>query len=134
MFAEKENMGSVEVYDYDKMQWVPYVPDFNKWIKHFEDISAGRVRPDYKGRYIVGSGSQHRHETPSRDHHPFVKLVTPVAQAIEMAKSELERENDNSSPKKRKFIRKREMYRPPGRPANSKPRTKKPKLTTQFDD
>lgn len=55
VFAEKETMGSVEVYDYDKMQWVPYVPDFNKWIKHFEDISAGRVRPDYKGGTLWGA-------------------------------------------------------------------------------
>lgn len=36
-------MGSVEVYDYKKMQWVPYIPNIDKWVRHFEDISAGRV-------------------------------------------------------------------------------------------
>lgn len=83
MFAREETMGSVEVYDFNKMQWVPYVPDFNKWIRHFEDISAGRVHLDFKGRYIVGSGSRHRTDSPTRQQEPNVKLVTPVAQAIE---------------------------------------------------
>lgn len=117
-----------------KMQWVPYVPDFNKWINHFEDISAGRVRPDYKGRYIVGSGTQHRAEPPSKELHPTVQLVTPVAQAIEMAKSELKREHDEP-PKKLKSIRMQQMYPLTGKRArHSKVRPKRQKLSTQFDD
>lgn len=35
---------------------MPYIPNIDKWVRHFEDISAGRVRPGYKGCYIVGSG------------------------------------------------------------------------------
>jgi hypothetical protein len=134
VFAERETMGSIEVYDYKKMQWVPYVPDFNKWISHFEDISAGRVHPDYKGRYIVGSGAQHRVQPPSEEKQPSVQLVTPVAQAIEMARSELKRENQNAA---RKPIRKRPaaVYPPPGKRAKkSRQKALIPKLSTQFDD
>lgn len=125
-------MGSVEVYDYKKMQWVPYIPNIDKWVRHFEDISAGRVRPDYKGRYIVGSGSHNRTVPPSQEHKPTVKLVTPVAQAVEMARSELEREQDNS-PNEDKSIRKKRFLALPGKRDN-KPRSKKPKFDTQFDD
>lgn len=125
-------MGSVEVYDFNKMQWVPYVPDFNKWIRHFEDISAGRVHPDFKGRYIVGSGSRHRTDSQTRQQEPNVKLVTPVAQTIEMAKSELQRENEDA-PMTPKSIRKTQAYHPPGK-RDHKPKSKKRKYNTQFDD
>jgi hypothetical protein len=87
-------MGSIEVYDSKGKKWVPYVPDFAKWERHFKDISEGRVRPDHKGRYIVGSGSRASTTDSTR---PMVKLVTPVAQAIEMAKSELRRETRATS-------------------------------------
>ena len=85
-------MGSIEVYDTTKGQWVPYVPDYEKWIQHFKDISEGRVRPDHKGRYIVGSGSRSRDPPTKQIEQPKVTLVTPVAQALEMTKSQLKRE------------------------------------------
>lgn len=77
-------MGSIEVYDHKSQRWIQYVPDHRKWEQHFSDLSAGRVRPDHKGRYIVGSGARWRPETTLK-----VQLVTPVAQTLEMAKSEL---------------------------------------------
>lgn len=125
-------MGSVEVYDYKKMQWVPYIPNIDKWVRYFEDISAGRVRPDYKGRYIVGSGSHNRAEPLRQEQKPTVKLVTPVTQAVEMARSELKREQDNS-PNGDKYIRKKRTLAPPGKRVH-KLRSKKPKFDTQFDD
>ena len=85
-------MGSIEVYDNTKGQWVPYVPDYEKWIQHFKDISEGRVRPDHKGRYIVGSGSRSRDPPTKSIEQPKVTLITPVAQALEMTKSQLKRE------------------------------------------
>lgn len=116
------------------MQWVPYVPDFMKWINHFEDISAVRVRPDYTGRYIVGSETQHRAEPPSKELHPTVQLVTPVAQAIEIAKLELKREHDDP-PRKSKSMRRQQMYPLPEKHArHSKVRPKRQKLSTQFDE
>jgi hypothetical protein len=116
---------------------VPYVPDFNKWIRHFEDISAGRVRPDFKDRYIVGSGSHHRSRSPPQDENPKVKLVTAVAQAIEMAKSELNRENQEAY-KVPKSIRMSQAYPLPGKRAHTTTTRgkvkKKPRLNTQLDD
>ena len=84
-------MGSIEVYDTKKGQWVPYVPDYEKWIQHFKDISEGRVKPDHKGRYIVGSGSRSRDPPTKQIEQPKVTLVTPVAQPLEMTKSQLKR-------------------------------------------
>ena len=81
-------MGSIEVFDFKNKQWIPYVPDLRKWQRHFEDISQGRVRADHKGRYIVGSGARWRSPTASSD-DLRVTMVTPIAQTIEMAKSEL---------------------------------------------
>jgi hypothetical protein len=55
-------MGSIEVYDFNERKWVPYVPDHAKWLQHFEDMIEGRVRPDHKGRYVVGSGNINRYQ------------------------------------------------------------------------
>ena len=107
-------MGSIEIYDAARGKWVPYVPDFKKWEQHFVDISEGRVRPDHKGRYIVGSGSRNRAPPKKDDDQIKVELVTPVAHAVEMAKSELERESE--------FIRgsKRSSDDQPGPPGKRK--------------
>lgn len=111
-------MGSIEVYDHKQQKWVPYVPDPEKWYQHFKDLRDGYVRPDQKGRYIVGSGNQRRRlETleaklkateeklkmaeAKLQQHPSVNFVSPVAQALEMAKSDVQR-NIDSSTKKRK--------------------------------
>ncbi|KAK3084187.1 hypothetical protein FSP39_009708 [Pinctada imbricata] len=94
-------MGSIEVYDTKLAKWVPYIPDYKKWEEHFKDISKGRVRPDHKGRYIVGSGSR-INVTPKQPKQPKLTLVTPVAQAVEMAKSELKREGNVIREGKRK--------------------------------
>lgn len=85
-----------EVFDFKQMRWVSYVPDYDKWMRHVEDMSEGRARPNHKGRYVVGSGSRHRMTSDT----PEIKMVTPVAQAVEMARSELRR-------KKNKTIRRR---------------------------
>ena len=96
-------MGSIEVYDVKQQKWVPYIPDNNEWYQHFKDLSDGHVQPDHMGRYIVGSGRKNKKlkeleaqerqkEIEMREQQtPIVKLVSPVAQAVEMAKSEVER-------------------------------------------
>ena len=76
-------MGSIETYNQKTKEWVPYLPDYKKWMEHFADLSQGRVRPDHKGRFIVGSGS--------KTDIPQLELVTLVAQTLEMANSELRR-------------------------------------------
>ena len=85
VITETETMGSIEIYDVHGKTWLPYVPDFKKWEQHIVHLSEGRGRPDHKGRYMVGSGSQVK--TVRADDTPKVTLVTPVAQAVEMARS-----------------------------------------------
>ena len=72
------------------------------------------VEPDYLGRYIVGSGEKHRHIKEMEAKHiekqkPVVNLVSPVAQATEMARSEIKRERE---------MAKRKTFVPPGRRQN----------------
>ena len=100
-------MGSIEVYDCKEQKWVPYIPDPNKWYIHFKDLSKGHVRPDHLGRYIVGSGEQQRDLVTKEEKRPVVKLVSPVAQATEIAKSEVTRKNECGSNKRKKV---RERY------------------------
>jgi hypothetical protein len=83
-------MGSVEYFDFKERKWLPYIPDAKKWTQHFLDIHEGRVRPDQYGRYEVGSGARFRPQPEVT--RPEVKFVTPVAQAIKQAKSELKRD------------------------------------------
>ena len=89
------------------MKWVPYVPDPEKWYQHFKDMSEGYVRPDHRGRYIVGSGNHLRNLTEMRQQPPQVKLVSPVAQAVEMARSEVERKNAEKGEIRKKGSQKR---------------------------
>ena len=93
-------MGSMEVYDYQQQRWVPYVADPEAWYQHLKALRDGYVQPDHRGRYIVGSG---KIPEPKQ---PIVKLVTPVAQANEIARSEVDREKQrkNGDDKKRKNI------------------------------
>ena len=90
-------MGSVEVYDYKRRQWVPYIPDYEKYYQHFKDMRDGYVQPDHLGRYVVGSGAKYRkmkEMEESAKQRPALKLVTPVAQAVEIAKSEVKRDEE----------------------------------------
>ena len=107
-------MGTREVYDYEQQKWVPYVSDPDKWYQHLLDMRDGLVEPDYLGRYIVGSGEKHRRlkEMEAKQiekQRPVVNLVSPVAQATEMARSEIKREREMA--KSKTFV-------PPGRRKN----------------
>ena len=79
-------MGSIEINDATQRKWVPYVPDFKTLEQHFVDISEGRVRPDHKGRYIVGSGSRTPAQTKKFDDYfkEELHVVTPTAHAVEI--------------------------------------------------
>ena len=69
-----------------------YVSDPDKWYQHLLDIRDGLVELDYLGCYIVGSGEKHREMRDMKDQKPVVHLVSPVAQATAIAKSEIKRE------------------------------------------
>ena len=107
-------MGTREVYDYEQQKWVPYVSDPDKLYQHLLDMRDGLVEPDYLGRYIVGSGEKHRclkvmEAKQIEKQRPVVNLVSPVAQATEMARSEIKRECE---------MAKSETFVPPGRRKN----------------
>ena len=64
----------------------------SKWEQHFKDISEGKVIPNHKGRYIVGSGSRkaaNRHEDYFK-----IELVTPIEHVVKIAESELKRKSE----------------------------------------
>ena len=90
------------------------VPD--KWYQHLLDIRDGLVEPDYIGRYIVGSGEKPRRlkEMEAKqieNQRPVVNLVSPVAQATEMARSEIKRELKKEKRRKKAEILPRKRYR-----------------------
>ena len=52
---------------------------------------------DSQGRYVMGSGQKYRELNEMRQKEkPIVNLVTPVAQALEMAISELKRKQKDN--------------------------------------
>ena len=90
-------MGTWLVYDYQQQKWIPYVSDPDKWYQHLLDVRDGYAERDSQGHYIVGSGRKYRELKEMRQkENPVVNLVTPVAQALEMAKSELKRKGEDS--------------------------------------
>ena len=97
-------MGSIEVYNAKQEKWVPFVPDYDEWYQHFKDLRDGYEQPDHMGHHVVGSGKRNRKlkemevqekEKETREKQialsklqtPVVNQITPVAQALEIAKS-----------------------------------------------
>ena len=67
------------------------------------DVRDGYTERDSQGHYIVGSGRKYRElkemkslESKMETQIPVFNLVSPVAQATEMAKSELKRKGEDS--------------------------------------
>ena len=85
-------MGTRLVYDYQQQKWILYVSDPDKLYQHLLDVRDGYAEHDSQGHYIVGSGRKYRELKEMRKKEkPVVNLVTPEAQALEIAKSELKR-------------------------------------------
>ena len=94
---QSKEMGKREVYNCQQQKWVPYISDPDKWYQHLLDVRDGNVERDSQGRYMVGSGRNERELKEMRQKEkPIVNLVTPVAKALEMAKSELRRKREDS--------------------------------------
>ena len=83
-------MGTRLVYDYQQQKWIPYVSDPEFWYQHSLDAIDGYAERDSQGRYVMGSGQKYRELKEMRQKEkPAVNLVTLIAQALEMAKSDL---------------------------------------------
>ena len=68
------------------------------WARHFRRMAEGKLKRNHKGHYVVEKVRLEEKATK-----PTIELVTPVAQAVEIAKSELkEVYKGKSLPKKSK--------------------------------
>ena len=104
-------MGTRLVYDYQQQKWIPYVSDPDKWYQHLLDVRDGYAERDSHGHYIVGSGRKYRElkemkslESKMETQRPVFNLVSPVAQATEMAKSEIKRDRKKDGKRKKEAI------------------------------
>ena len=94
---QSKEMGTREVYDYQQQKWIPYISDPDKWYQHLLDVRDGHTECDSQGRYMVGSGGKYRELKEMRQKQkPLVNLVTPVAQALKIAKLELKQKREDS--------------------------------------
>ncbi len=67
------------------MAFVPYVANLEKWKKHFVHMAEGKASSN-DGMYIIGKTVQTGN---GKDDEPVVNYVTPTAQAVEQAQSEM---------------------------------------------
>jgi hypothetical protein len=79
------------------MASLPYDPYIEKWRKHFVDMAHGKIKPDHMGRYIVAP-LPHDYVKESKEPQVEIQMVTPVAAAIERAKSELKKKEFDKGP------------------------------------
>jgi len=92
-------MGSIEVYDYQQMKWVPYVPspdNADRYYKRLRDSIEDQSSDSTMARQLRDTTDKLREAEEKLKHMderaPEVKQVTDVAEAIERAQSELKRE------------------------------------------
>ena len=104
-------MGTRLVYDYQQQKWIPYVSDPDKWYQHLLDVRDGYAERNSHGYYIVGSGRKYRElkemkslESKMETQRPVFNLMSPVAQATEMAKSEIKRDRKKDGKRKKEAI------------------------------
>ena len=101
------------MYDYNLQNWVPYVPDPDKWYQYALDLRKCNVQHHNQGHYNVSDGAKHGQlkekealQNAIEKQRPVVNLVSPVAQVMEMTKSTVKRESEMA--KSKTFV-------PPGR-------------------
>ena len=89
-------MGSVEVYDYQQMKWVPYIPSPGSADRYYQNMIAEieeKSKPGHVMKKLQDTEEKLQDTKRKLDEaeaklkrRPTVNLVTPVAQSIEMAK------------------------------------------------
>ena len=73
------------------MSFIPYKPNAEAWKKHYQAMADGKM--DYMGSFyrVADTGGSNSEKAES------IKVVAPTAQVVEQAKSELKRENQQST-------------------------------------
>ena len=101
-------MGSIEVYDYEQMKWVPYVSTPEDAERYYQRLKARIDRQTYDQESRLSKQLKDTEEKLKeaeeklRERTPIVKQITPVAQAIEIAESEVKRERKKAEGKQHK--------------------------------
>ena len=67
--------------------------EVDKWKIHFKRMADGKLRPNPRGKYVIGAN-----QSGGTSKEPTVKFVTPMAQAVELAKSEMKEETYMGKP------------------------------------
>ena len=90
-------MGTILFYDYQQQKEILHVLDPESWYQHSLDVIDSYAKRDSQGCYIFGNGRKYRELKEMRQKEkPVVNLVIPEAQALEMAKSDLKRKQEDS--------------------------------------
>lgn len=71
------------------------------WRRHFQRMAEGKIRPNRKGHWVVETI-----QDGGASREPDIKFVTPVAQDIQLAKSELKEDKSQRVKRKRKVNKK----------------------------
>ena len=94
-------MGSIEVYDYQQMKWVPYIPQPDKADRYYKHTTDKIEKEWQKSDSLT---AQQLRETTEKlraaeeqlkrmdERTPEVKQVTDVAEAIKRAEDDVRRE------------------------------------------
>ena len=96
--------------------------DSDSWAHHFRRMSKGKLKRNRKGHFIVEKVQPTKHDESLKpslaqeaetEKPPIIELVTPVAQAVKMAKSRVKsnRQELHEFQSKRKMSR---LHGPPG--------------------
>ena len=102
-------MGSVEVYDYQQMKWVPYVStpeDVDKYYQRMRDRIDLKTHGHSAMAKTLRDTEEKLKETENKlkrmeERTPEVNQVTDVAGAIERAQSEVKRERKKGRERKK---------------------------------
>ncbi len=88
------------------------------WKRHFVNMTKGKTQPDKRGYYLVDS-IQRGGNKPAE---PSIKFVTPTAQAVELAKSELRQQEGDGIKNIPSPLKKKKRRAPTKNEANKKRR------------
>ena len=99
-------MGSIEVFDYQQMKWVPYKP--NSYQTNQSQSNQANERKEEAMTQELKDTKQKLQEAEDKlkrlnERPPKVKQVTPVAEALERAKSEVTSRQNRELNKARQF-------------------------------
>ena len=88
-------MGSIDVFDSKLQKWVPYEEDVDYWINYFKpkDHIPDQVRSLEKILDEKNELLREMEEKIEKVATPRVKMVSPLAEVVDRAKSQIKRKN-----------------------------------------